>query len=192
FFIAPLYHILAVLFFGGLIALIFFSRRAGPDSDFLNTTRLVSVFLWLADIFGLVSFGTLNFTLGIFLVFLIGFFALWTGLTGQAPHNNSAPARPALLGEAREQVRYTGQGRRRIIVFSFGGGLILAEFFWVLNFLPFGFLTLGGIAFVIFYLIWIILYYYFRDNLSRQIILKNAVFSAALILILLLTTKWQP
>ncbi|MDP1629720.1 MAG: hypothetical protein Q8L57_03820, partial [bacterium] len=70
FFIAPLYHILAVLFFGGLIVLIFFSRRAGPDSDFLNIMRLVSVFLWLADIFGFVSFGTLNFTLGIFLVFL--------------------------------------------------------------------------------------------------------------------------
>jgi len=165
FFSAPLYHILVFLFFGGLVVLVFSGRWPERDPALKDMFWLVSSFLWLADIFGFVANG-LDFTLGIFLAFLAAFLILWAGLPRA--------------------------GRRRTFVYGFSGALIAAEFFWAAAFLPFGYLTLAGLVFIVFYLIWAIFHHHLRGNLNREIILKNLSFGAALFTVLLLSAKWQP
>lgn len=165
FFSAPLYYILAVLFFGGLIVLIFSGHWPEREPVLKDMFWLVSSFLWLANIFGFLAMG-LDFTLGIFSAFMAAFLILLGGLPVQ--------------------------DRRRVFIFGFFGALIIAEFFWAAAFLPFGYLTLAGLVFVIFYLIWTIFYHYLQGNLNREIIFKNLAFGAALMAVLLLSTKWQP
>jgi len=175
FFSVSLYYILAILFFGGLAVLIFSGRWPRQEPVLKDMFWLLSSFLWLANIFGFLAMG-LNFTLGIFLAFMAAFLILLGGLPVSFRLTEAGPVR----------------GRRRVFIYGFTGAFIIAEFFWAAAFLPFGYLTLAGLVFIVFYLIWTIFYHYLQENLNREIIFKNLAFGAALFAVLLLSAKWQP
>lgn len=186
FFSAPFYHILLILFFGGLMVLVFSGRWLAREPALKDMFWLISSFLWLANVFGFVANG-LNFTWGIFLTFLFAFLILWLGLP-----RVGRPGVKTLSSDIHRQDMVLAPSRRRTFVYGLTGALIVAEFFWTAAFLPFSYLTLAGLLFVVFYLIWTIFYHYLRDDLSREVVFKNLAFGTALFAVLLLSTKWQP
>ncbi len=67
----------------------------------------------------------------------------------------------------------------------------LLEVSWALVFLPFHFTALAVILFNVFYVLWIIIYYYLFHNLNRQKISFHVIFSAILIVLIILSTPWK-
>lgn len=191
FFSAPLYYVFLILFFGGLTVLVFGGRWLQRNSALKDMFWLISSFLWLANIFGFIANG-LNFTLGIFLTFLVVFLILWMGLS-RVERSVPATSASVQLSEPPQTTPVVVQpDARRTFVYGFSGALIIAEFFWAVAFLPFEHLTLAGLVFIIFYLIWTIFYHHFQESLSREILFKNLAFGVAMIAVLLLSVKWQP
>ncbi len=81
---------------------------------------------------------------------------------------------------------------KTVWIYSFLLGLAIAEVVWTMNFWPFGYLTTGAIALILYYMLWDIVQSYFLDLLSRKRVTVNAIFFSLLILLLLLTSKWIP
>ncbi len=201
FFSAPFNYIFAVLFLAGLAVLVFSGRWPQRESALNDMFWLVSFFLWLANIFGLLANG-LDFTLGIFLAFSAAFLAFWGGL----PRTGGPGATTLLLSSgthsqdkainAKDNIEFCNRvvapGGRKNFVYGFTGALIVAEFFWAAAFLPFGYLTIAGLVFVAFYLIWMISRHYFLQSLNPEVVFRNLTFGAALFAILFLSARWQP
>jgi len=82
--------------------------------------------------------------------------------------------------------------KKTVIVYSFLLGLSMAEVAWVINFWPFGYLTTGVIALILYYVLWSIVQSYFLSVLSQKKTIANLIFSSFLILMVLLTSKWIP
>lgn len=82
--------------------------------------------------------------------------------------------------------------KRLVFVYSFLLGLLMAEIAWTINFWPFGYLTTGVIALILYYMLWDTIQSYFLNLLSRKRVVANAVFFSFLILLVLLTSKWIP
>lgn len=81
---------------------------------------------------------------------------------------------------------------KTVWIYSFLLGLTMAEIIWTMNFWPFGYLTTGVIALILYYMLWDIVQSYFLGLLSRKRVTINAVFFSFLIILLLLTSKWIP
>jgi hypothetical protein len=77
-------------------------------------------------------------------------------------------------------------------LYSFVLGLSMAELAWVINFWPFGYLTAGVIALILYYMLWDIVQSYFLGILNQKRVLVGALFFSCLIVIILLTSKWTP
>ncbi len=77
-------------------------------------------------------------------------------------------------------------------LYSFVLGLSMAELAWSINFWPFGYLTTGVIALILYYMLWDIVQSYFLGILNQKRMLLGAVFFSCLIVIILLTSKWTP
>ena len=82
--------------------------------------------------------------------------------------------------------------KRLVFVYSFLLGLLMAEVAWTLNFWPFGYLTTGVIALILYYMLWDTVQSYFLNLLSRKRVVANAIFFSVLIILVLLTSKWTP
>lgn len=85
-----------------------------------------------------------------------------------------------------------GEDSRLVFAYSFLLGLLLAEIIWTMNFWPFGYLTTGVIALILYYMLWDTIQSYFLNLLSRKRVIANAIFFSFLILLVLLTSKWTP
>ena len=81
---------------------------------------------------------------------------------------------------------------RRVWVYSFLLGLVMAEIAWVINFWPFGYLTTGVIALILYYILWDLIQSSFSGILSKKKVVANAIFFSLLIIFILLTSKWIP
>ncbi|HRZ95851.1 MAG TPA: hypothetical protein P5262_04795 [Candidatus Moranbacteria bacterium] len=77
-------------------------------------------------------------------------------------------------------------------VYSFILALIMAEIIWTMNYWPFGYLTTGVIALILYYMIWDITQCYFQDILSKKRVASNAVLVAFLVGFVLMSAKWIP
>jgi len=82
--------------------------------------------------------------------------------------------------------------RKIVLVYSFLLGLSMMEISWAMNFWPFGYLTTGVIALILYYVLWSIVQSYFLSILSQRRTIINLLFFSFLILIVLLTSKWIP
>ena len=82
--------------------------------------------------------------------------------------------------------------RKIVLIYSFLLGLTMMELAWVMNFLPFGYLTTGVIALILYYMQWSIVQGYFLNILSQKRAIANVLFFSFLILIVLLSSKWIP
>lgn len=82
--------------------------------------------------------------------------------------------------------------RKIVWMYSFLLALIMAEIVWTMNYWPFGYLTTGVIALILYYVLWDLTQSYFLNLLSRKRVIANMIFFSALISIVLLSAKWIP
>jgi len=84
-----------------------------------------------------------------------------------------------------------GSGRE-IWTYSFLLAFVMAEMVWVMNFWPFGYLTAGVIALIMYYVLWDLIQSHFLNVLNRKKVAVNMVFFPILIACILLSAKWLP
>lgn len=71
-------------------------------------------------------------------------------------------------------------------------GLVMAEVAWVINFWPFGYLTTGVIALMLYYVFWDLTQSYFLNLLSKKRLTANLILFSVLIAIILVSSRWMP
>lgn len=77
-------------------------------------------------------------------------------------------------------------------IYSFLLSLAMTELIWTMNFWPFGYLTTGTIALILYYVLWDIIQSYFLKVLSRKRVVANTILFSVLIALILLSSKWIP
>jgi len=82
--------------------------------------------------------------------------------------------------------------RKLVWIYSFLLALIMTEIVWTMNFWPFGYLTTGVIALILYYVLWDLTQSYFLNLLSHKRVVANVVFFSVLVVMVLLTAKWIP
>jgi hypothetical protein len=70
--------------------------------------------------------------------------------------------------------------------------IFLAEASWMQNFWPFGYLTIGVITLIIFYVLWTSIIEYAEGKMSYKRLSFQAIFMISAVIIILLSTKWYP
>jgi len=64
----------------------------------------------------------------------------------------------------------------------------MVELIWTMNFWPFGYLTTGVIALILYYILWDLTQSFFLKLLSKKRVVANMIFFSALIVIILLSS----
>ena len=82
--------------------------------------------------------------------------------------------------------------RKTVWIYSFLLALIMTEIIWTMNFWPFGYLTTGVIALILYYVLWDLTQSYFLNLLSKKRVVANMVFFSVMIVLVLLSAKWIP
>jgi hypothetical protein len=81
---------------------------------------------------------------------------------------------------------------RKVFLYSFLLALIMAEIIWTMNFWPFGYLTTGVVALILYYVLWDLTQSYFLNLLSRKRVIANMLFFSVMIVVVLVSAKWIP
>jgi hypothetical protein len=81
---------------------------------------------------------------------------------------------------------------KKVWTYSFLIALTMVELIWTMNFWPFGYLTTGVIALILYYVLWDITQSHFLNCLNRKRVVANAVLFTFLICFILLSAKWIP
>lgn len=82
--------------------------------------------------------------------------------------------------------------KRKVWIYCFLLSLIMSEIIWTMNFWPFGYLTTGVIALILYYVLWDLIRSHFLNLLSKRRVIANMVFFSAIIVLVLMTAKWIP
>ncbi len=82
--------------------------------------------------------------------------------------------------------------RKIVWVYSFLLSMIMTEIIWTMNFWPFGYLTTGVVALILYYILWDLTQSYFLNLLSQKRVVANMVFFSVLVVLVLLSAKWLP
>ena len=82
--------------------------------------------------------------------------------------------------------------RKTAWIYSFLLSLVMAEIVWTMNFWPFGYLTTGVIALIMYYVLWDLTQSHLLNLLSKKRVVANMIFFSAMIMIVLLSSKWLP
>ena len=85
-----------------------------------------------------------------------------------------------------------GSDKLSVWVYSFLLSLAMVELIWTMNFWPFGYLTTGAIALILYYVLWDIIQSYFLKLPSRKRVMANTILFSVLIALILLSSKWIP
>jgi hypothetical protein len=92
-----------------------------------------------------------------------------------------------------QQLSLIKKGNESLVwIYSFLLALAMVELIWTMNFWPFGYLTTGVIALILYYVLWDMIYSYLTDFLSKKRVVANAVLFSFLIALILLSSKWIP
>ncbi len=85
------------------------------------------------------------------------------------------------------------QGNKKtVLIYSFILALIMSELIWTMNFWPFGYLTTGVIALILYYILWDLIRSHFLNILSQKRVVVHLIFFSILIVLVLITSKWLP
>jgi hypothetical protein len=82
--------------------------------------------------------------------------------------------------------------KKMAVVYSLVLALIMSELIWTMNFWPFGYLTTGSIALILYYILWDLVRSHFLNILSKKRVIINLIFFFLLIFFVLITSKWLP
>lgn len=81
---------------------------------------------------------------------------------------------------------------QKTILYSSILALLMAEIVWMLNYWPFGYLTTGSIALILYYVLWELARSHILNQLSRRRVIFNMFFFFFLACAVLLSSKWIP
>jgi hypothetical protein len=84
------------------------------------------------------------------------------------------------------------ENNKEAILYSSLLALLMAEIVWMLNYWPFGYLTTGVIALILYYILWELSRSHILNQLSRKRVVFNMIFLSLMVCIVLLTSKWIP
>jgi hypothetical protein len=82
--------------------------------------------------------------------------------------------------------------KKMVLIYSLILALIMSELIWTMNFWPFGYLTTGIIALILYYILWDLIRSHFLNILSKKRVVINLLFFFLLIISVLITSKWLP
>jgi hypothetical protein len=82
--------------------------------------------------------------------------------------------------------------KKTVWIYSFLLALIMTELIWTMNFWPFGYLTTGVIALILYYVLWDLIQSFFLNLLNQKRVVANMVFFTVMIVLVLLSSKWIP
>lgn len=82
--------------------------------------------------------------------------------------------------------------KNKVWTYSFLLALFMVELIWTMNFWPFGYLTTGVIALILYYVLWDLTQSHFLNLLSKKRVVANMIFFSTLIILILLSSKWIP
>lgn len=158
------------MYYLGLLAL-YRLRHAPADQtaqSMLSAAVMSAVFFFYTGVYGFY----INFSFpiwGLMLLFLTGTIA--------------ASYQTFVIRERKE--------RRRAMTYSLVIGIIMGELGWAIGFWPFGYLTTGTIALILYMMLWDIAFAVFHQELSLKRTVLRMVFLLALVLLLLSSTPWR-
>jgi hypothetical protein len=81
---------------------------------------------------------------------------------------------------------------KRVVMYSMAVGVFFAELAWVIQFWPFGYLTIGVILLIVYYVLWDFLGSYIEGVFTRSRAWGDLSILAVLIVLVLVTTQWTP
>lgn len=84
------------------------------------------------------------------------------------------------------------QKRKQSLIYAVVLGIGMTEIMFMTNFWPFGYLTVGAIALIFYYILWDLAQNYFLNILSKKRLMTNLITFAFLIGLILATTQWLP
>jgi len=81
---------------------------------------------------------------------------------------------------------------KKVWTYSLILAFAMTEIAWIMNFWPFGYLTAGVIALILYYVLWDLVQSYFFKALNRKRVVANMIFFPIIIALVLLSAKWLP
>ena len=81
---------------------------------------------------------------------------------------------------------------KKVWTYSLILAFAMTEIAWIMNFWPFGYLTAGVIALILYYILWDLVQSYFSNALNRKRVVANMIFFPIIIALVLLSAKWLP
>jgi len=136
----------------------------------INLATLATLFCWFASSYG----WYLNIVLSIWIIMLIfaivAFFVSYQSFL----------------------VNQLALNRHQRIIYSVFLAYLMAGTIWMQNSWPFGYLTTGVIALIIYYCAWDLIRDYFLGNLTVKKIIFNSFFLAGSAMLILLSARWYP
>jgi len=148
----------------------------------VNLATLATAFLWFTAGLGFyLNFQVSEWAMVLFvatIVFLClpSFYINAQDFFDRSQKNSSIKATPKFIG---------------VIFLSLILALIMSQLLWGILFWPFGYLTLGGSALIIFYEFWDVVRLYIRSELTVKRIIVNFVIGLVLLLGILITAQWE-
>lgn len=163
--------IASVIYYGALLG-IYRLRQNQRDKTaraMLNLTALSSLFFVFTATYGLYINYEVHLALLLSVFFLVSFIvAFHTLFTAWEPKDT-----------------------RLIVITAFTIGMLMTELIWVVHFWPFGYLTVGAVMLINFFLLWKISF----DLIRGQFVLKSALQESLILLFLLallvMTSPWN-
>jgi hypothetical protein len=157
------------MYYLGLLAL--YRLRCAPADQtaqaLLSTAIMAAMFFFYSGIYG----------------FYINFnFPLW-GLMALFFFGTGAVSYQALVNRER-------RNRWRALFYSLVLGLIMGECAWAFGFWPFGYLTTGALALVLYATLWDVAFTAFYGELALKRVILRMLFLLACVLLILMSTPW--
>lgn len=82
--------------------------------------------------------------------------------------------------------------RKKVWAYSFLLALAMSEIVWPISYWPFGYLTTGAVALIIYYVLWDVIRSYFLGTLNRNKAIFSLISFFLLASMVLLSSKWMP
>lgn len=148
----------------------------------VNFATLYTAFMWFTAALGFYLNYQVQYWVMILFIATIFFIALPSFCTNAKDAHDRFKRR----GFKTAKTKFIG-----IIFLNLILALSMSQLIWGVLFWPFGYLTLGGSALIIFYELWDIIRLYLRDELNLKKVVFNGIVGIVLLAGILITAQWE-
>lgn len=196
-----LFIILAVAIYG--LALWGANRLKKYDCDqtaqgMVNLATIITVFFWLVSNYGwYLNFDISSWILVVITIFstfliilpslTISFVACYKIYYRQDKKNKKRGEKENFMLAFKHQIKI----QRVALFFSFIIAFIMGEVIWGLSLWPFGYLTTGMTAVIIFFLFWSVVRKFIKKELTKRFIIVNIIIMIIVIIMMIATSPWE-